>query len=192
MIKTKEQWEYWINSIIQDLKTCDITLSQDEVGTELARLIGFECTALDQSEPLDIDLYLSLVATDDKVNLETAFHTYANLNSYLDESNPLGGMKSYYPPCRTIFSLLPQGVLLSSGEAEWYWTNILLNATCVIEPDVIQLEWVSLHENATFELNGDGRMKVEGIDSKIIHSINDVYIHLSNGRFTPLICGQPT
>lgn len=189
MIKTKQQWKSWINSIVQDLNTCDITLSQDEVGSELARLIGFEFTALDDSKPLDIDLYSSLVAIDDKANLETAFHAYANRNSYLDESTLLGSMKKYYPPCRKVFSLLPKGLLLSSGEAEWYWTNILLNSTCVMEPDVIELEWLSHHEKANFELNGDGRMKVEGIDSKIIDAINEVYTHISNGRFTPLICG---
>lgn len=188
MIKTKIQWNMWVDEIIKDMKTCDVVFSHDEVSLSLARIIGFDNKALDDYEPLEIDLYNSLLGDVEGVdeNLETEFHQFANSNSYLDESTILGAMKKYYPPCRTIFSLLPKGVKLSAGESEWFWTNLLLNGFTGLDGDTINLDWISLHEASTFETNGNGSMNVRGIDLEIINSLNDVYSQKSQGRFIPL------
>jgi len=192
MVTSEDQWELWISAIVEDLATCDIQEEDQALRDKLAELIGYESESkLLTIMPFKVDLYQSLlwqlgvVGTD----LESKFHEYVNRNSLFEENDPLAPTRKYYPPCRSIFSLLPEGILLSPSETEWYWTKLILNAPISFDEEIPPLlGYVKYHRYLTLTMASDNQMVVEGdIEPSVINRVNEVYFDGSHGRFEPLI-----
>ena len=190
MIEAKEQWCAWTSNIKDDLLRCDISEEQQDIGDKIAQILGAGSEhELLNASPLQIDLYTALLSNPNQggKNLEANFHDYVNLHSYRDESNPFGEMKQYYPPCRKIWDMLPDGVRLSRGEREWVWVQAVLNAAP--HSDDIEYEWVKRHtDTESMTIIGKGTVAIKGsIPSEVIGTINDVYLLLSQGRYCPFV-----
>lgn len=186
MITTKKQWQGWIKAILLDLAKCEITETQTSIGDKLANLLGYTSeNDLLESKPLKVDFYPSIIGDND---LETAFHSYVNRNSYIPEDDPFASTKLYYPPCRTILPLLPKGITLSPNMVEWVWVNIVLNASLDRDgEELLPIDIVKEHKSLQLTTDVDGRYVASGIDEQTIAQVNNACFMVSRGRFEPFI-----
>lgn len=196
MLQTKEQWDSWLTAIIEDIASSGVNEDRQSLANKLAELIGFESeTKLLATTPLKIDLYPSLLGQLGVIgtDLESQFHEYVNRNSYFDENDLLAPKRNYYPPCRSIFSLLPKGITLSPSETEWYWTKLIMNAPISFDEELPPLlGYAKYHRHLTMTTANDNQMLVEGdIEPTVINQVNEVYLNGSHGRFEPLIIRKP-
>lgn len=111
MITTKEQWDCWVTAILQDLLLCEINEERESLADKVAEMVGLESETKLLESPIQVDLYPHIIQEIDRTDLESKFHDYVNRGSYIPEDDPFAPTKHYYPPCRSIFSLLPSGVL---------------------------------------------------------------------------------
>ncbi len=189
MITTKQQWDSWLGAILVDLLACEIKEDRSALAEKLTVILGLESESKLLKSPIQIDLYPHILQQIDRTDLESRFHDYVNLNSYLPEDDPFAPMKHYYPPCRSIFSLLPEGVVLSRGECEWWWTNLVLNNFMDSDgEELLSLDYTGYYDQMTLTTASNGKMRVSGdIPEAIIVEVNSACFTRSRGRFEPFI-----
>lgn len=184
MITKAEQWHDWVKTIQADLAKCEITESLTTIGDKIASILGYASeSVLLESKPLKVDFYPSVIGDND---LETAFHSWVNRNSYIPEDDPFASTKHYYPPCRTILSLLPKDITLSPNMVEWVWVNIVMNASLDSDgEELLPLEIIKEHKSLKLITDSEGRYLASGIDDSLIARVNDACFMVSRGRFEP-------
>ncbi|MFS1436152.1 hypothetical protein [Vibrio lentus] len=186
MITTAEQWHNWIKAIQVDLAKCEITEALESIGDKIATLLGYASESdLLESRPLEVDLFPSIIGEN---SLEASFHDYVNRNSFIPEDNPFAPTKLYYPPCRTIVSLLPKGITLSPNMVEWVWVNIVMNASLDSDgEELLPIDIVKEHKSLKLITGSEGRYLASGIAEQTIAQVNDACFMVSRGRFEPFI-----
>lgn len=189
MITTKQQWNGWLDAIMDDLSACGVNAERDSVADKLAEILGTSSESELMVLPIQIDLYPHILQQVDRSDLESRFHDYVNKNSYLPDDDPFAPMQQYYPPCRSIFALLPEGIVLSCGECEWWWTNLVLNNFMDSDgEELLSLEYTSYHNQMTLTTASNGKMSVTGdVAKSVIAEVNNACFTRTRGRFEPLI-----
>lgn len=189
MITSKEQWDRWLTAILEDLIHCEINEERSTLADKFAEMVGLGSEKKLLESPIQVDLYPHILQQIDRTDLESKFHDYVNRNSYIPEDDPFAQTLHYYPPCRSIFSLLPSGILLSRGECEWWWTNLILNNFMDIDgEELLSLDYTRLHKQITLTTGENGKMRVGGdISESVVDEVNAACFGRSRGQFEPLI-----